>query len=451
MGFKWLDDIKVGSNPINDTHTFDSSIDTIKSADSGINSINEAMATLNFSQIGDEIVVEGKRWRDIEQDLRQGQVRKVFEELNVTNTITSSEEAQLKTTLKANSPDIDISDLHIKQAEAKKYHSDLDVEASSGTELESKLDDSSKKKCESWYSKLTVGVTVGTTIVGVFGFMVFTGAMYDDIAKANNNRNGCFLAYMNTGVTTCKILAKTCNYGSEGAIECSEGIENMQYNIAVMVNSLISVSGEGDCQTYVTTNGGTWGDGATSTEVLNVEANIPLLTQYYNEQYSMWVDATFDTPCGALDLIDPTLSRTGCIACNPTYPTNDPRYCTTEGLDSNITYECITNSTIIDTFTDLAVGLGVELVTASGDSISGSFQGNFFFALMVLLVLIVAGAFAYKLFSSMNKKNKEKSPGTTDTTSSLPPQQSQTYQNSDNLQSYQSSDNTSAPPNLVLA
>ncbi|UVX94865.1 ODV-E56 [Callinectes sapidus nudivirus] len=396
---KWLDDIRFGSKPITAADDFLANTTVIKNAQSGVSSIDNAIKNLEFKQVGDEIHVNNARFRDMEIDFRQGNVKKALDSANVPTSITSADESLLRKTLKNEAPDLDIAEFDMKISQAKKYHDDLDIKASSGADLESKLSTSSKAKATSMYTIIKTAV-IGTGVaVGLFATMKITGNMYEDLTAAAKSRDGCFLVTKSTNTVACKLLARSCGGATEnGAPQCTtEQMQTTIYNINLMVKDII----DKDDATHITALrdlGCDWADGATDLEVLSISENIPILSSYYSTMYPTYDAPTF-VPC--------TLANAtgGCVACNSSLPTNDIQYCTSSTLDSNMVYKCISDTTIIEALTDIATNLGIDLFSASGDSVSGSFQGNFFVIVLITLFIIATIALAIKFIPRKQKTN----------------------------------------------
>lgn len=415
---KWLNDIKVGSKPIVSKPDFDVTVNQLKAAKCDVPSIDSVFENLPFTKVNDEIHINDARFRDLEVKFRKGEIKSALDDANISNTIPVADEAALRKTIKAEAPDIDVQELNKKIDTAKKYHEDLNVTAKDGAELESKLSAPSKEKAKSMYSKIVAGIAIGGTATGLFTALIVTGEVFEDIANANNSRNGCFLVYKNTETVACKLPSRSCGYGSNGAVPCSsENVEKTKYNIYLMVHNIFQQNDEAsiaemkDAGIILGTDNedpSTYSPDVT----LETQDNVGKLIEYYNEKYPSITDVLFD-PCAVSGITE------GCVSCNTTASTNSVEYATTELLDGNLTYMCIEDSTVIDTLTDIATTLGVDLFTASGDSLSGSFQGNFFLSVIIVLVLVFAIALAIKFIPK--KKGVEISDNTPGTTTPAVP------------------------------
>lgn len=397
----WLTSIRKGSNALTAADDFDNVIGTIKSADSGVPSINTALQDLPYKQVGDELHVNNARWRDVEPKMRSGNVREAFSDMEITSTITASEEATLKSSLKTVCPEQNIIELEGKQNVAKNYHSDLDVTAVDGPDLEAKLSPASKEKVTSMYTKLKVAAGATLAGAGIFTTIYFTANMWDDIAKATNSRNGCFAVYVKTNTEACKLLTRTCGFGNEGSSPCDTSVTTqLNYNIYLMLKD-ITTNNNTLAMTALNTGDATYPALDPNLTVDNMDevllnpANIPTLVNYYSVIYPSGV--TFD-PCTLANLYN------NCVACDPTQITTSVHFTDTDTLDSELTLKCITDSTVLDTMVDISTNMGVEIFSALGDSISGSFRSNFFLFMMIILFAVVGIAIFFKFRKPSNNK-----------------------------------------------
>lgn len=419
----FLKSIRNGASHIKSTPDFNLKIDNIKNTSSGVSSIDDVFKDLNYKQVGDEVHINDARLRDLEGDFRVGNVISGLNKANVATTISAGDEALFRNAISKDVPDLDIKNMEMKINSAKKFHSDLDVKSTSGADLEAKLSPSSKEKTKSLWSKI-VKVAAGSGIaVGLFTAAYLTDNIFDDIHNAASARNGCFLVSKKTNVEACKIVSKSCGYPTASASSsqvCSTDlIDKLQYNIYIMTHHIEDTADSTAIDELVTL-GCEWTSGMTADQVLAIENNVPVLMQYYTTKYPTLASVPF-VAC------DVVTNYQGCIACDPTQPTISKLFTSTETMDSNVVYKCISNTSAIEAITDIATSMGVDILSTSGDSISGSFQGNFFIALVILLGLIALIAIVLK-FSSGNKSTTQQF--SNPAPASVPPQPStSSYQN----------------------
>ncbi len=401
----WLKKMSFGSKPLKTAEDFTNNVNIIKNATSDVAPIDEAIKHLPYKQSGDEILVGNARFRQIEPKFRKGELRSAFNDANVSPSFSASDEAILKKRIKAEAPDIDIADLEVKQAASRKFHEELAVKPKDGADLESKLSRKGKEKTKSIYAKILTASAAGATVFGMFAAMKLTGEVFEDVAKATNERNGCYMVYKNTETTACKIVSRSCGSGTAGAVPCNDAVmANTKSNIYIMVHEFFNTNNESALDAMAD-DGIDLGDPKDPDYTLQNSENIHKLTAFYDEWYGDSTHVPTAVPCEIAS------QTTGCVACDPTMPTNHVSYTSTELLDGNLTYRCIQDSNVIDTLTDIATTMGIDIFGASGDSISGSFQGNFLWTVLIILVLICATALAVKFIPRKSKDKEPNAPG----------------------------------------
>uniref|UniRef100_A0AAU8GCU8 ODV-E56 n=1 Tax=Faxonius propinquus nudivirus TaxID=3139431 RepID=A0AAU8GCU8_9VIRU len=379
MPLAWLKTLKKGTGAIIDDAHFTSVVDDIKVAQCGVNSIDDAMASIPFTKIGDELHANNARWRDIEPEIRKGNIRKAFNDMNIPNTILPTDETVMKHLITKDIPDVDLSNLDTKIKLATKYNEDLAVTpGNSGAELEAKLDPKAKQKATSIYTQLAKGAGVVGIGTGIFCAIIFTNNMWEDIAKAANERNGCYIVYKSDKTTACKLLARSCS--SSTGISCDETmVVNIKYNIYLMCHDIIKTENT-TAISDLNTNYGIVLSEDTIDAVLADPANVNNLLTYYDIFYSTGI--TFN-PCETAD------TTSGCVACDPTNVISSKYFVDGSLLDGAYTFSCVSDSTVIDTLTDVAVGMGIDIFNSISDSLSGGSSGSFFTILGIILVIIV--------------------------------------------------------------
>ena len=68
----WLKAIRKGTKSLKNPKVFDDAVSNIKHTKSGIKSVDDVFKELPFDKNGDELVVNGQRWRKCQADLRVG-------------------------------------------------------------------------------------------------------------------------------------------------------------------------------------------------------------------------------------------------------------------------------------------------------------------------------------------------------------------------------------------
>ena len=98
----WLKAIRKGTKSITNDTLFKNTVTSIKTAKIGIKNIDDVFASLPFAKNGDELTVNGHRWRSCQTDMRVGNIRKVLKQMKIPNNITAADEALFKKTISSN-------------------------------------------------------------------------------------------------------------------------------------------------------------------------------------------------------------------------------------------------------------------------------------------------------------------------------------------------------------
>ncbi|UBZ25490.1 PIF-5 [Crangon crangon nudivirus] len=404
MGKAWLKAIRAGTRAVCKLpgSTMDEIAVTVKGAKSGVHSIDDTLKQLELKDIGGEVKVNNARWRDVEPKLREGKIKSALDDMEVSNTISGSDEAVLRKSLKLDAPDIEVKDLENKQLAAKKIHSDVDVipdGESTGDALKNKMSASGRSKATAWYKILVGAGQFAAYGVGIFTMIYLGTNVWDNILDATNRRNGCFVVTKDGRVKACKLMDRTCYTAKSQANEdkeilpCGEPYSTLMRNIYLMIADIKQNSKTDDVATL--TAAGVTNMDKSIDEILSVPANVAILVEQYRNIYPKGTE-TFNS-CELIGLTK------GCVACDSSVSTTSVNYADLSELEGNVTIQCITDSSVLDTLMDVATGMGVDLFGSASDSISGSFKGNFF--LIFFIVVVVAAVIAIVLkFKSKPKE-----------------------------------------------
>lgn len=397
----WLKNFKKGAKRFSSDAKYTEAVTSIKNSEIGISSIDKTFKDIDYVKEGDELYVGGVSWRSKMPDWRMGRFRKGLDDMKVPNSIKPRDEEAFKKVMTKNLPDPELDVMDTKIKNAKKMHSDADVAAESGEELEKKLKPATKAKVTSWYTKLKVAA--GTTAIGLglIGAIVFTSDMFADLANATKERNGCYAVQKLNGKTqSCKILNRSCE--STTGTSCPSNVSrNLQANIYIMIHHYVE-HGETDLLNQLAANTGITIDAGNVDTVLEVEDNVTKILGFYETQYPAGSGNTmpFD-PCATTKFTE------GCAACDTTAVTNSPHYTDDSDMPDNINMRCVTNSTMLDTMVDVATNMGVDLFNAASDSIAGIFGGGFFQMLLGIILIIVVVAVILKFIPKSKPKTPE--------------------------------------------
>ena len=394
----WLKAIRKGTKSIPNSELFNNVVMSIKTTKSGIKNIDDVFANLPFAKKGDELTVNGYRWRVSQADLRLGHIRKVLKEMKIPNNITAADEAIFKKLISSKVPEVEINKMNNNIKAAKRFHSDLDIKGVTGKEIKQKLSPKSKAKLEANYRTIfKIAGGVGGVAVGLYATIVFTNNIYNDLAKATKAREGCFVVSKVKNVTqSCKLILRSC--GVANGTGCRGSIaKKLPYNISIMLNHFVT-NNDNKALDDIEINCGIIVNKTNINTVLNHSQNIDKLQKFYKQKYSLESEQPpFANPCGLYQ------KTSGCVACNPSATTNSELYLDDSELGENYSLQCVTDSTVLETLVDIATNMGIDLFDAtSGSRGKGSLIVSI---VVVLLVTVLFVSLGLKFFKT-NKRKK---------------------------------------------
>ena len=398
----WLKAIRKGTKSLKNPKVFDDAVSNIKHTKSGIKSVDDVFKELPFDKNGDELVVNGQRWRKCQADLRVGNIRKALREMKIVNNITAADEVAFKKMFTSKVPEVDINKMKKNIDASRKFHSDLDIKGLTENEITKQLKQlrpKSKAKLEAGYKTILkrAGVT-GVAVAGIYASIVLTNNMYEDLAKATKAREGCFLVSKVDKVTSsCKLILRSC--GVENGTACKSMISKiLPYNINIMLNHFLEHNDETSL-TEIRDNLNITVNKDTIHTVLNQTEDVYKLQKYYKEKFSNEYSPTFANPCGLYN------RTSGCIACNPSATTNSELYVDDSELADNYSLQCVTDSTVLETLVDIATNMGLEIFDATASNSIG--MGNLVSIMFLVLTILLFSSLGLRFFETNSIKRTE--------------------------------------------
>lgn len=350
---------------------FDNLVSNIKTSKSGIHSIDDTFKNLNFSHANGGLLVNNVKMSTLLPDLRMGNIRSVFEKAKVNSKISVADENALKRLLKPQIPEFDILAMNQNIRATKSIHPDLHVKApKTGSELKQMLDPKSRLKIVSVMGKIKAAAGNTARAIGLIATVSLGIDIYDALVEATHERNGCYLLTKTNGKTvSCKLLNRSCA-SMKGSTPCASNQSSKPFpqNAYIMLQNLLDLSPNSDAELleikqHLALSKDVTKD--TFNEIVTNHSLMQKLEEYYktklnSNSFSSNLHAT--NPCELLDL------KEGCVACDPSAPSNSPRFVDTHELPVNCAIQCIQNSTVLDTIVDLTTELGVKLFDVGGSA-----------------------------------------------------------------------------------
>ena len=395
----WLKSIRKATKGIKDGNTFKEVVTNIRKTKTAIKNIDDVFNNLPFVLKNNELVVNGKRWRLIQADLRVGNIRKALNEIKIPNNITVADEATFKKIFTSQVPEIKLNKIKERINASKRFHSDLDITGLSVNEIKTTLKNlspKSKVKLEASYKTIfKVAGGIGTTAVGVYAAIKFTNNIYDDLARATKERDGCFLVCTLDGVTSsCKLIHRSCGVES-GKICKSELNERLPYNINIMLHHFIKnndTSSLKEIESILNIRL----DHNNIGNVLTQTNNVNKLHTYYKENFSNKNVAPFSDPCGLYN------KTSGCIACDSSATVNSELYVDDSELAVNYSLQCVRHSTVLETLVEISENMALDIFNAATSNSIG--RGNLLTYLFMLLTTLLFISLGLKFLRNPNKK-----------------------------------------------
>ncbi len=374
--------IRESSSIMSSVAKFSEASTALKTVESGIGGIDSIIHSMPTQLKNMEMVVNEVPMRSVSGEFRVGEINKAFENLKL-DKVSIADEIAYKNVIEPTVPDIPVKKMNENIVSASEVHPDLKVTAETGAELESSLSKNSKVKVESMMEKLTVYATAGGLVIGIVAVLTVGGKIWNNIVEATNQRNGCFIVRkVNNKTTSCKILTRSC-MNQNGQVCSSQEVANLHLNVYLFLHHTVEKNDTSMLNQLA--QAGIEVNSSNLEQILNNTEQVQKCYEFYEK---LSVKPPIADPCGLAKLTE------GCVACDPTAAFNSPYYVSDENLPNNMTIQCITNSTIIDTLVDVATGVGANIFSAFGDSISGSISTRFWIILAVIIVgLVILGLF----------------------------------------------------------
>lgn len=411
---KFLNAIRAASKYLK-PQEFTQAVERIRISKSGVQSIDKVFETLPFKHINGEVHINGVKLRDLHVHLRLGNILKFMEEAKIPTNITRSEENAFKELLKTKIPDLKLDQMRMVRDEVKLVHGDLHIQPpSSGAELEAALKPATKIKLTSMWNSLKRYASATGAITGVLGSIIIGANMYEDLVRATNERNGCFIMQQIDDKTlACKIANRSCDPQqtavAKNITQCNtKELGFVKLNLHVFVKNALqndkkdslekinaalaateSSKDKSTATTNTTINTTTTTTAAAATPVQLTADNVNEILS--NAKYVQVLQQVYETYDG-LEAVEPCAvvgKSTNCVACDSYAPINSIEYVDDSKLPSNYSIKCVTDSTILDTLVDVALNTGANIFDTTKASISGGGSPYIKYIVIFMIVLLI--------------------------------------------------------------
>lgn len=362
----------------------------LKRVDSGIKSTDEAIKSLKVTKNSQGVVLLGDKYVGvINRILREGDLKKLVSVSKQNIPVTAADSSAFKTLVGA-TPERGLKNVDDVAAVTKRERPHLDATVENLNKISDTAKRDLKKVENNLYKHFKNGAVVALT-VGV----VYVGA--DWISKATEARKGCFMVTTVNGVTTsCKVAAYTCSTDEDAGTgnKCT-GTTNY-YNTTLVLMNLANAPDDDPNKIAIAT--------ATGIAVNQLNAQLAnIIDNHYPavvtaiEKMGTQRPKTFsicDIKNNAVEggVVPP------CRMCDPTANPVSTSFIDPAQYGDNITFQCVTNPSILDTISDTVLSTGKNLWDGVSTVVSGSLKQIGIIAAIILAVLILV-MFIVRLFT----------------------------------------------------
>lgn len=376
---RFLKDLKTYSG-VSVANTAEQAKNLLKTVDSGIKSTDDVIKNLTVTKnkqgaflLGDQPVGA------IHKILREGDLKKLIAVSKQNVPVTAADVSSFKK-LVGVTPELGLKNVDDVATVAKRERPHLNATVDN---LD-KLSDTAKRDLKKVESNLyrhfregtAVALTIGAVTVGV-----------DWISQATRARKGCFMMTVVDGKTTsCKISAYTCSADDANTGNKCTNVQDY-YNITLVLMHLASAPDTDPQKKAI----------ATLTGIAVNELNAKLSTVIDNH-YATVAKAIKEmgaqrpkgfSVCGITNDAVENGVVPPCRMCDPTANPVSTTFIDPEQLGENITFQCVTNPSVLDTISDVVVSTGHNLWDGVFTLASGTLKQIGIIAAIVLVLLVL--------------------------------------------------------------
>lgn len=391
---KFLKTIRSATRPYLTVGEYVKLKNTVKASakDIDIPHFGSAIAELEFKNVNGTMHVNNVPFSSVEKHLRAGKLRKFFDGIGAKHVLKEADEIAFKQ-INPQLPEIKIT----KRLEAidrlKELHPDLDVKVKEGMDLEKVLTPKAKSKLSKFWSAIN---KKPITYVGLFAAIVVGKDMYKSVQKATLNNNGCYLVqHVNGRTIACKVISKSCsspnsNINKKACMNSQGG----HINIALLL--LYALKTDAKLKTVL--------EEKLASNI--TEATIPLLLSNVESktvllQYLKDFQVEIPNHCMYNNSKVFKSNKADCVACNSSVDNSSIAYVDSSHLPDNMSYHCITDSTVLETLADIAIENSINFL----DGLVSLASSLFKYLTIAVSVFSFIALVAFIIFSYFNKKN----------------------------------------------
>lgn len=347
---------------------------SLKNVDSGIRSLDDALKDMPVTKTNaGHLTIADEPIGSVNKILREGDLSELVRLSGKQIPVTSIDRVNFKQAV-SEFPEKTYRDIVDSADVTKTNYPQLNV----NVDNLNLLPDSAKQLASKVESNLFKYFKVGTVVVLTVGGITATSIWLE---RETQNRKGCWmLRTVNGKTSSCKVVDYSCN----GNVTMACGVNNGYYNITL---SLMKIC------TYDDTNVDKKAiSDLTGVPVADMNARISTLIDQHFEKITNYINGMSVKPTvDVCKITHPDIENgeiPDCRLCVPSANPTSTQYIDPSQYADNITFQCISKPTVIDTISDIAVSTGKNLWDGISNSLGGILK-PILIAVGVILVLIV--------------------------------------------------------------
>nr|WCZ68541.1 odv-e56 structural protein [Heliothis virescens nudivirus] len=370
-----------------------STVSTLRNAKTGIRSVDDVFGTLNYSLVDRQLAVNGVKLHTVESLLRRGELASMFSKLNKPTAITVADELKFRKLI--DTPDIRIRNMEETVKSARIIHPDLDIVVTSASDLE-RLPKASRTKLKGIVDNLWSTVKVGGVAVGIFAAISIGVPYYEKLVEATVARNGFYLVVLKGGKTTSfKVPTRSCLSTSVTGVKHISAVkyDHLDNPVLYLLHTINDPSAEMERQSLTSVLGGVTPTMETFETIVQNDTLFAKVSEHY---YHSSEGHPLKNPCDLVQTADK--AKVPCTGFDPNADEKSYAYVNTYTLPDNMTFKCVTNSTLLETIVDAAGDAAHYILGSTFMTKLGSYLKYILLA-VVAVVLVIIGRFVYVKFN----------------------------------------------------
>lgn len=376
-----------------DATEFESAVEELKNIDIGDLGVQSLFDGADFTINEGEIKVGNLDIGEFESKLRLGEMNELSEALNLDVSFSASEEASIKTELKAFVPEFKVQEMEATKSSVSTELSGFDDPTMTEEDLIEKTNSDSKLNtaAKKMFAKM---VKLGAVAVGIYATYQIYETFEKTVAEGKKKLLGFFILTTASGKTTgCKIADFSCGGNVEGVLCGSAVSSNVNENLHILLTIALKDETIITNINTILTNAGSSVQISSTDTVSGILSDINKYTALQNSYTDIRAAIVVSTPCSIEGVTE------GCINFDPSADKKTVAYFDDSLLPSNQVAKCVASATALDVLVDIASNSISDLFSDLGNifaSGSGKYIGIILLIAFILMIIIAIFRFATK-------------------------------------------------------